>query len=162
MTKKQKRTRNNIFKVLIIIFLIGSVVYAYYEKYFIFNFNKSYAIDAIPEYDGNNYVIINNNEPDFSQDIITNESYEFYSALDYLGRTGAAEASIGIDLMPTEKRESIGSIKPTGWHTVKYDIVDGKYLYNRCHLIGFQLTGENANPRNYVYEKYEHSWDVRI
>ena len=70
--------------------------------------------------------------------------------MDELGRCGVAEACIGIDLMPTEDRGAIGQIKPSGWHTVKYDIVDGKYLYNRCHLIGFQLTGENANEKNLI------------
>ncbi len=78
----------------------------------------------------------------------TNKSFEIYSELDSLGRVGTAFANVGMDLMPTEKRGSIGMVKPSGWHTVKYDIVDGKYLYNRCHLIGYQLTGENANEKN--------------
>ena len=77
-------------------------------------------------------------------------TFEVYSELDHLGRAGQAYASLGIDLMPTEERESINSVKPSGWHTVKYDIVNGKYLYNRCHLIGFQLAGENANKNNLI------------
>ena len=81
---------------------------------------------------------------------MNDNSFEVYSELDSLGRCGEAYANIGKDLMPTEDRESIGMIKPTGWHTVKYDIVDGKYLYNRCHLIGFQLTGENANDKKEI------------
>lgn len=82
---------------------------------------------------------------------MTDQSYEYYSDLDALGRCGTACASIGQDLMPTESRGSIGMVKPTGWHTVRYDdLVDGKYLYNRCHLIGFQLTGENANTKNLI------------
>ena len=81
---------------------------------------------------------------------MTEESYETYSPLDELGRCGVAQANIGLDLMPTEKRGSIGQVKPSGWQTVKYDIVDGKYLYNRCHLIGYQLSGENANRENLI------------
>lgn len=104
----------------------------------------------IPEYSGEPYVVINNNQPFFTEEDFSNESYEYYSELDNLGRCGEAIANIGQDLMPTEKRYSIGSVKPTGWHTVKYDIVDGKYLYNRCHLIGYQLTGENANTKNLI------------
>ena len=77
-------------------------------------------------------------------------SFEKYSELDSLGRCGVASANISKDLMPTEKRGSIGMIKPSGWHTVKYDHIDGKYLYNRCHLIGYQLTGENANEKNLI------------
>ena len=95
-------------------------------------------------------MILEDNQPAFTQEEITDESYESYSPLDSLGRCGVAMASVGQDLMPTEDRGSIGQVKPSGWHTVKYDIVDGKYLYNRCHLIGFQLTGENANEANLI------------
>ncbi len=112
--------------------------------------NYSYTLDNIPEYDGKNYVIINDNKPDFDESDYSSSSYESYSDLDYLGRCGTAIANIGKDLMPTEERGSIGSVKPTGWHTIKYDNVDGKYLYNRCHLIGYQLTGENANTKNLI------------
>lgn len=104
----------------------------------------------IPDYSGYNYIVLNNNEPEFDESIDTSKSFEEYSELDELGRAGVAISNIGKDLMPTEKRGSIGMIKPTGWHTVKYDIVDGKYLYNRCHLIGYQLTGENANSKNLI------------
>ena len=86
----------------------------------------------------------------FTENDMTVDSFEYYGELDELGRCTVAYASIGKDLMPTEKRGSIGSVKPTGWHTVKYDIVDGKYLYNRCHLIGYQLTAENANKNNLI------------
>ncbi len=95
-------------------------------------------------------VEINNNIPEFTPEEITTESFELYSELDYLGRCGMAFACIGEDIMPTEERESIGQVKPSGWQIAKYDIVDGKYLYNRCHLIGFQLTGENANEKNLI------------
>lgn len=102
------------------------------------------------EYNQESSIVINNNIPQFSQDEITTKSFERYSELDALGRCGVAVACIGKDIMPTEERGEIGSVKPSGWHTVKYDIVDGKYLYNRCHLIGYQLTGENANKRNLI------------
>lgn len=108
------------------------------------------SINDIPEYTENAYVVINGNQPSFTEADDTEASYEYYSELDALGRCGVAHANIGIDLMPTEDRESIGHVKPTGWNTTKYDIVDGKYLYNRCHLIGFQLTGENANKKNLI------------
>lgn len=104
----------------------------------------------IPAYSGSPYVVINNNIPYFTESDYTTNSYEYYSDLDSLGRCGVCVASIGKDLMPTEERGSIGSVKPTDWHTVKYDNVDGKYLYNRCHLIGYQLSGENANTKNLI------------
>lgn len=103
---------------------------------------------TLPAYSGEPYVVVNYNDPVFPE--ITTMSYEYYSDLDYLGRCGMTIACIGKDLMPTEARGSIGMVKPTGWHTIKYDNVDGKYLYNRCHLIGFQLTAENANEKNLI------------
>lgn len=112
--------------------------------------SASYNLDEIPPYSGESYVILHDNIPDFDEKEYTVESFEQYSSFDSLGRSGVAYANIGIDLMPTEERTSIGMIKPTGWHTVKYDIVPGKYLYNRCHLIGYQLTGENANEKNLI------------
>ena len=93
----------------------------------------------IPEFSGEPYVSLNGNVPEFTESELTTESYERYSQLDSLGRCGTAMACIGPDLMPTEERGTIGQVKPSGWKTVKYDIVDGKYLFNRCHLIGFQL-----------------------
>ncbi len=112
--------------------------------------SEPFSFDAVPAYSGEPYVVVNHNIPYFTEADYTTASYETYSALDYLGRCGVCMASIGRDLMPTEPRGSIGSVKPTGWQTVKYDNVDGKYLYNRCHLIGYQLTGENANERNLI------------
>ena len=108
------------------------------------------SLSDIPAYSGNAYVAINGNVPYFNDSELSTSSYENYSALDSLGRCGVAVASVGRDIMPTKERGSIGSVKPTGWHTVKYDNVDGKYLYNRCHLLGYQLTGENANPQNLI------------
>ena len=101
-------------------------------------------------YDGKPYVVINDNDPDFTDADMTTTSFESYGELDGLGRCTTAFANIGKDLMPAEKRGSIGEVKPTGWQTAKYDNVDGKYLYNRCHLIGYQLTGENANAKNLI------------
>lgn len=108
------------------------------------------SLDAIPAYSGQPYIAVNGNIPFFTSGDLTTMSYEHYSELDGLGRCGVAIASIGQDLMPDEDRGSIGSVKPSGWVTVKYDFVDGKYLYNRCHLIGYQLTGENANEKNLI------------
>ena len=96
------------------------------------------------------YVVIDDNEPDFTEDELTDQSYESYSDLDELGRCGVAASNIGTDLMPTGKRGKIGQVKPSGWQTIKFDNVDGKYLYNRCHLIGYQLTAENANEKNLI------------
>lgn len=108
------------------------------------------SMETIPEYDGEPYVVIDDNEPNFTEEELQPEAYETYGTLDALGRCSIAEASIGEGLMPTEKRGAIGQVKPTGWHTVKYDMVEGKYLYNRCHLIGYQLTAENANEKNLI------------
>lgn len=108
------------------------------------------ALSEIPEYDGAPYVAVNDNIPFFTEEEITTDVFEDYSALDGLGRCGVAYANICRELMPTEKRESISAVKPSGWHSVEYDFVNGKSLYNRCHLIGFQLAGENANERNLI------------
>ena len=106
------------------------------------------SVEYVPDFSGEPYVFIGNSKPDFEN--TTTNSYETYAPLDELGRCGTAEACVGIDLMPTEERGSIGSVKPSGWQSAKYDCVDGKYLYNRCHLIGYQLSGENANKQNLI------------
>lgn len=142
-------------KLFVFILLLGVLFYfkedIYNYTYSIINTsNESYDIENLPEYDGNSYVIVNDNIPYFKEEEYTTTSFEKYSELDSLGRCGVAYANISTDLMPTEKRGSIGSIKPSGWHTIKYDHIDGKYLYNRCHLIGYQLTGENANEKNLI------------
>ena len=113
---------------------------------------ESVSLENIPEYSGTPYIEINNNIPYFTEKDLTTESYESYSELDSLGRCGVAMACIGQDLMPTEDRESISEVKPSGWINNQYstDLVDGGYLYNRCHLIGFQLAGENANEKNLI------------
>ena len=107
----------------------------------------SYDLTSLPDYSGDPYVAVNDNVPYFTEDDYTTNSFESYSDLDALGRCGVAYACVGSDLMPTEDRESISSVKPSGWINVEYD---GQYLYNRCHLIGFQLTGENANEKNLI------------
>lgn len=104
----------------------------------------------IPEYSGEPYVILQDNQPNFGLEDLTLEPFETYSELDDLGRCGVAYANICLDIMPTEPRGDIGQVKPTGWQSAKYDCVDGKYLYNRCHLIGYQLAGENANKKNLI------------
>lgn len=96
------------------------------------------------------YITVNENIPEFTDGEITTESFEEYAELDDLGRCVEAYACIGTDLMPAEKRGNISSVKPTGWHSTRYDSVEGKNLYNRCHLIAYQLTGENANERNLI------------
>ena len=107
-------------------------------------------VSSVPEYSGKSYIFLEENKPNFTKSDMTEEAFETYSELDSLGRCGAAFSCIGQELMPDEERGNIGHIKPSGWHTVKYDTVEGKYLYNRCHLIGYQLTAENSNKRNLI------------
>lgn len=106
--------------------------------------------DAVAAFTDKAYVPINGNMPYFTEDEITDEPYEYYSPLDSLGRCGYTMACLGRELMPTSERENISSVRPTGWMTTKYDFIDGENLYNRCHLIGFQLAGENANEKNLI------------
>ncbi len=110
----------------------------------------SVSLDSIPEYSGDPYVVVNNNVPFFSEEDLEAEVFESYGDLDSLGRCTVAYSMVGTETMPTQERGNIGQVKPTGWHAVKYDNVDGKYLYNRCHLIGYQLTAENANVNNLI------------
>ena len=135
--------------------LVGGGSYVYNQNDYLFHYtfdNGSDIIDEsdIPNYNGHDYIELNGNKPSFQESDLTTKSFEYYSALDELGRCGEAYANIGVDLMPTEERGTIGMIKPSGWHTVRYDNVEGKYLYNRCHLIAFQLAGENANEKNLI------------
>lgn len=111
---------------------------------------ESYDLDSIPAYTDEPYVVLQENVPDFDSSDFTTQAFETYAPLDELERCGVAYANICTELMPTEERGSIGQVKPSGWHTVTYDNVDGRYLYNRCHLIGFQLAGENANEQNLI------------
>ena len=107
-------------------------------------------LEDIPEYSGEPYTAVNDNVPFFDRTDLPTESFEYYSDLDELGRCRTACANVGTDIMPVKEREGIGQVKPSGWHTVKYENVDGNYLYNRCHLIGYQLSAENANEKNLI------------
>ena len=111
---------------------------------------QTLSVDEIPAYSGQAAIEINQNVPGFTESDYTTEAFEQYSPLDGLGRCGIAYACVGEEIMPTEERGAIGMVKPSGWHTVKYDFVDGKYLYNRCHLIAYMLSGENANTENLI------------
>lgn len=133
--------------VILLIVAIGSFIYYHYGPGAA---PHAVSVNDTPAYNGHPYAIVNDNVPLFSADELVADSYEFYSQLDGLDRCGYAMACIGSDLMPTEDRESISSVKPSGWVQAQYDFVEGKSLYNRCHLIGFQLTGENANERNLI------------
>ena len=161
-SRKNKKKKKENFGLALLTLIIGILI-AYYidiidpavrdffKTSFASPYSVSYTLDDLPEYSGNNYVYINNNEPNFTEEEKgKTESFEKYSELDYLNRCGVAFANIGKDIMPTTEREGIGMVKPSGWQTVKYDFVDGKYLYNRCHLIGYQLTAENANRENLI------------
>ena len=108
------------------------------------------SLSEIPTFTEEPYVVLNDNEPDFDDEDVTTEAFEYYSELDKLGRCGVTFANVCRETMPTEARGSISSVKPTGWIQAQYDFVDGKSLYNRCHLIGYQLTAENANKENLI------------
>lgn len=160
MSKKRKKQQNKIIISIItltIIIILGisqgktDEIYENIKTELLgITEEKTYTLEEIPEYNGKPYITINNNKPSFKEEEKQTKSFEKYSNLDKLGRCQVAYANISKDTMPTEERGKIGMIKPTGWHTIKYDIVEGKYLYNRCHLIGFQLTGENANEKNLI------------
>ena len=143
--------RKFLIKIIDVIVVLGLIAIVYYDYK---NSNKpeeviSYSMSDYPAYNGEDYIIINNNEPDF--DNITNTtSFEEYGELDSLGRCTYAYANIGVDLMPNGPRENISMIKPSGWKISKYDFIEGEYLFNRCHLIAYQLTGENLNERNLI------------
>ncbi len=154
---KNKRKLKRLLWLLILIAIALVPYYMNQESYSKENTKEeqtktvSYEKSNIPDYNGEYYIVLENNEPSFDENLKNKNSFEEYSDLDNLGRCGKATANIGEDIMPTEKRGRIGMIKPSGWHTVRYDdVVEGKYLYNRCHLIGYQLTGENANPKNLI------------
>ena len=157
MGKKRYKSKYNL--VISIITLIIILAMGYYENKYGINVEEkntntqvsSFNLNDLPEFDGKNpYIIINNNEPEFPEEDFNTKSFEKYSELDSLGRCEVAYANVSKDTMPTETRGDISKVKPTGWHAVKYDCVEGKYLYNRCHLIGYQLTAENANKQNLI------------
>ncbi|MBQ7596376.1 MAG: DNA/RNA non-specific endonuclease [Clostridia bacterium] len=112
---------------------------------------ETLSLKNLPQYSGKAYQIINGNEPYFTDEQKSSaEPFENYSKLDSLKRCGVAFACLGKETMPTEKRGSISEVKPSGWKVYQYDFVDGGSLYNRCHLIGFKLSAENANARNLI------------
>lgn len=157
MSNKNKKTN---FEKLLAIFIAGIIIIAGYFNVDAINpidnneyiplQAASFDLSNIPEYTDLPYVVLNDNIPEFTESDFNNNELEIYSELDDLGRCGVAFAKVGLETMPTEERGTIGQVKPSGWQTIKYDIVDGKYLYNRCHLIGYQLTSENANVKNLI------------
>ena len=156
ISKRKKRKLVNKFLFSFFLLLLVYLSVSFKDKFLI---DEEKAINSIgdinylndiSDYDGEAYVYLNNNVPNFTSEEINTNTFEIYSDLDSLGRCGVAFANVSKDTMPTDDRESIGNVKPSGWHTVKYDIVSGKYLYNRCHLIGYQLTGENDNEKNLI------------
>ena len=147
MSRKNKKLVTSLLSLIV---LIAVVSYQYILPSYAYkdNSNNTSDVISIPSYDNEPYKEVNNNKPTFTDSEKELTEKEEYSDLDSLGRVGIAFALVSKSTMPTTKRGSIGMIKPAGWHTVKYDFVDGKYLYNRCHLIAHQLTGQNDNPKN--------------
>lgn len=149
------RKSYRLFKLALLLCILILTGYTFLQTLITNHLNQnsievSSTLDNIPEYSGSAYITIDNNIPSFDESDMTRISFEKYSKLDALGRCGVAYANIGSDLMPIEKRGSISQVKPSGWHSIQYDNVDGKSLYNRCHLIGYQLTAENANEENLI------------
>lgn len=147
MMKKRRKTKKQ--KHLLLPLLLAAAL-TLAARYLPGTGQASWDLEDVPAYDGEPYVVLLDGQPDFDKDDLTTEPFEEYSPLDALGRCGPAYANVCRETMPTEERGAIGMVKPSGWHTVKYDCVDGKYLYNRCHLLGYQLTGENANEENLI------------
>ena len=148
--KSFHRYRKRVFSSLLLLVLSAVMIWEAFFSTIPVNRDASFLLSDIPEYTSSPYVEVNHNIPFFTEEELQSEEYESYSGLDYLGRCGPAMAMIGIDMMPTQKRGSISMVKPTGWHLAKYDFIDGKYLYNRCHLIAYELSGENANVQNLI------------
>ena len=155
----KRKSKNSLTKLtlsLIILIFIGII--AYFDPNILPTNSEnliaqtSFDLNTIPDYTSEPYVIINNNVTEFNEEDLTTRSFEKYSDLDFLGRCGTAFANLSIDTMPTanEERENISSVTPSGWINKKYEIVDGGYLYNRCHLIGYQLSAENVNEKNLI------------
>ena len=141
--KRRKRSGKRLLIVLLIAVLALCATHFWWNK-------TAISVAEIPEYSGKPYIELNHNIPQFELGELSVLEFEIYSLQDIFGRCGRAFANISPKTMPTEERGEIGMIRPSGWHTVRYDFIDGAYLYNRCHLIGFQLAGENANERNLI------------
>ena len=157
--RKNNKNINKILLTLIAVIIVGISGYLNIEDEQQTNktitenkisYTTSFDLTSVPVFTDEPYVVLNDNKPNFNEEDFSKEPFEEYSPLDYLGRCGVAFAKVGKETMPKEPRGEIGMVKPSGWQTVKYDIVDGKYLYNRCHLIGYQLTGKNANEKNLI------------
>ncbi|SCY02468.1 DNA-entry nuclease [Butyrivibrio hungatei] len=153
--KKKKKTKLTAHykKIMALLSLICAVYFSVYYPELLPEANVSNSVSEETDFSGEASVEVNGNKPTFTEDEIVDQSFEKYGEQDSLGRCTTAVACVGQDIMPTEKRESIARIKPTGWKQNKYPgVVRSKppYLYNRCHLIGFQLTGENDNDKNFV------------
>ena len=142
MARRKKKKYLNKILTLVLVFLTSYFVYYFRDEWLKVSEGSTdtyehYDLENIPEYNGEAYIYLNDNVPEFTDEEKSTQVFESYSNLDSLGRCGVAFANVSKETMPTEDRESIGQVKPSGWHTVKYDIVSGKYLYNRCHLIGY-------------------------
>lgn len=154
--RKKIKQRNAIFVTSIVVIFLSLIVKnstSFNYSNLLENSEETIQVEEtsdIPQYTGSPYTIVNDNKPYFTKAELTTEPFEKYNELDSLGRCGTAYANICKKIMPTEERGAIGMVKPSGWHTIKYDCVDGKYLYNRCHLIAFALAGENANEKNLI------------
>lgn len=148
--KSFHRYRKRILSSLLLLVLSAVMIWEAFFSAIPVNHDASFSLSDVPAYTSLPYVEVNHNIPFFTEEELKSDEYESYSELDYLGRCGPAMAMIGIDIMPTKNRESISMVKPTGWHLAKYDFIDGKYLYNRCHLIAYELSGENANMQNLI------------
>ena len=148
--KSFRRYRKRAFSSLILLVLSAVMIWEAFFSTIPVNRDAFFSLSDIPAYTSSSYVEVNHNIPFFTEEELKSDEYESYSELDYLGRCGPVMAMIGIDMMPTQKRGSISMVKPTGWHLAKYDFIDGKYLYNRCHLIAYELSGENANVQNLI------------
>lgn len=149
--KKNRRKKHRLSRLLFILLLIGTSLYFVISHKEAINHTMDFPITDLEPYSGTPYTVVNENQPFFSKEDYTIEAFEEYAPLDRLGRCGTAYANICQELMPTKERGEIGMIKPSGWHTVKYpEQIEDLFLYNRCHLIGFQLAGENANERNLI------------
>ena len=167
MSAKRKQKKSLIKPLISLVLIIALLLFGYFAKDYILDFigignEAPISLSEIPEFSGEPYVKINGGIPFFTEEEITTKSYESYAPLDELGRCGVAMACIGRDLMPTEDREGIGNVTPTGWIQAQYDCVSGKNLYNRCHLIGFQLTGENDNEKNLITGTRFMNWDGMV
>ena len=134
------------FNFIVVVSFLSATIDYYINDYKIVSYEES----NIPSYNGEKYIYINDNMPNFNDADYKSESFEMYSELDEYGRAGVAYANLSKDMMPTKEREDISMIKPTGYKNTKYDFIEGEFLYNRCHLIGYQFTGQNANVKNLI------------